>query len=139
MANRRFYDDAFYVESFYENGHSRVAVKRVYWSEDLEEVFYFVPINSDRRRSRSFTERRGRSRSPKQRTLRRTKSTGNIATNGLSDFSCIMVQKSLQFLTRELPDMSLHCNNGDEKTNWGSLKQLYSMSEWLRHEKGEWV
>ena len=139
MATRRYYDDAFYVESLYDGELHSVEVKRVHWSEDLEEIFYFVPSYSDRRRSRSFTERRGRSRSPKQRTLRRAKSTGNLTTNGFSEFSCVMVQRSLQFLTKGLTDLSIHYNSGDCKTNWGSLKQLYSMSERLKHEKGEWV
>ena len=139
MATRRCFDDAFYVENFYRRGYHEGQVKRVHWSEDLEEVFYFVPNHSGRRRSRSFTDRSSRSRSPKQRPLRRSMSTSNVAPNGHSQFSCIMVQKSLQFLTRELTDLSLHYNGGEGETNWGSLRQLYSMSERLRHEKGDWV
>lgn len=111
--------------------------KRVHWSQDLVEIFYFVPTNSNV--IPPFTAEycgTAASRKSRQRKARRTASS---LTRSAGQISTVMVMRGLQFITKQLNDLTVGSVSEDRSRRWDELLQLYMIRERLKDEKGDWV
>ena len=104
--------------------------KRVHWSTDLVEIFYFVP-NKDL--LPSFAEIRHR---------RATKNRGKRASSlsrSAEQISTVMVMKGLQLISTKLNDLTMGGITEDRNPRWDELLQIYIVKERLKDEKSDWV
>lgn len=108
--------------------------KRVHWSQDLVEIIYFVPTQNNSVLS-PLTEYCG---SPKLRKKKSRRSTNSL-TRSAGQISTVMVMRGLQFITRQLNDLSVGSVSEDRSRRWDELLQLYMIRERLKDEKGDWV
>ena len=108
--------------------------KRVHWSQDLVEIFYFVPTQNNSVIS-PLTEYCG---SPKLRK-KKSRRSANSLTRSAGQISTVMVMRGLQFITRQLNDLSVGSVSDDRSRRWDELLQLYMIKERLKDEKGDWV
>ena len=108
--------------------------KRVHWSQDLVEIFYFVPTQNSAVIP-PFSECSG---SPKLRR-KKTRGSANSLTRSAGQISTVMVMRGLQFITKQLNDLSVGSVSDDRSRKWDDLLQLYMIRERLKDEKGEWV
>ena len=106
--------------------------KRVHWSAELVEIFYFVP-NKDL--LPSFAEIRQR-RMSKSRSHRSRAST---LTRSAEQISTIMVMKGLQLISTKLNDLTVGNVAEDSNPRWDELLQIYIIKERLKDEKSDWV
>ena len=108
--------------------------KRVHWSQDLVEVFYFVPTNNaviPPFADYCSSNRKSRQRKPRRTASSLTRSAGQIST--------VMVMRGLQFITKQLNDLTVGRVSEDRSSRWDELLQLYMIRERLKDEKGDWV
>lgn len=109
--------------------------KRVHWSQDLVEIFYFVPTNNTV--IPPFTaEYCATGRKTRQKKARRTASA---LTRSAGQISTVMVMRGLQFITKQLNDLTVGSVSEDRSRRWDDLLQLYMIRERLKDEKGDWV
>ena len=109
--------------------------KRVHWSQDLVEIFYFVPTNNTV--IPPFTaEYCATGRKTRQKKARRTASA---LTRSAGQISTVMVMRGLQFITKQLNDLTVGSVSEDRSRRWDDLLQLYVIRERLKDEKGDWV
>ncbi|PFX20159.1 hypothetical protein AWC38_SpisGene15407 [Stylophora pistillata] len=108
--------------------------KRVHWSQDLVEVFYFVPTNNSV--IPPFADYCSSNRKSRQRKSRRTASS---LTRSAEQISTVMVMRGLQFITKQLNDLTVGSVSEDRSSRWDELLQLYMIRERLKDEKGDWV
>ena len=109
--------------------------KRVHWSQDLVEIFYFVPTQPNSVIP-PFTEYN--CGSPKLRK-KKPRRASNSLTRSAGQISTVMVMRGLQFITRQLNDLSVGSASDDRSRKWDELLQLYMIRERLKDEKGDWV
>ena len=109
--------------------------KRVHWSQDLVEIFYFVPTNNTVippfTAEYCATSRKSRQKKARRAASALTRSAGQIST--------VMVMRGLQFITKQLNDLSVGSVSEDRSRRWDDLLQLYMIRERLKDEKGDWV
>lgn len=109
--------------------------KRVHWSQDLVEIIYFVPTQSNPVLP-PFSEYYG---SPKFKRKKKQE-TANSLTRSAGQISTVMVMRGLQFITRQLNDLSVGSSLSDDRSRkWDDLLQLYMIRERLKDEKDDWV
>lgn len=108
--------------------------KRVHWSQDLVEIFYFVPTNNSV--IPPLTDYCATGRKPRQRKARRTATS---LTRSAGQISTVMVMRGLQFITKQLNDLTVGSVSEDRSRRWDDLLQLYMIRERLKDEKGDWV
>lgn len=108
--------------------------KRVHWSQDLVEIFYFVPTQNNSVIP-PFTEYCDSPRTRKKKSRR----SANSLTRSAGQISTVMVMRGLQFITRQLNDLSVGNVSDDRSRKWDELLQLYMIRERLKDEKGDWV
>lgn len=108
--------------------------KRVHWSQDLVEIFYFVPTQNNS----VISPLAEYCSSPKLRK-KKSRRTGNSLTRSAGQISTVMVMRGLQFITRQLNDLTVGSLSDDRSRRWDDLLQLYMIRERLKEEKGEWV
>lgn len=109
--------------------------KRVHWSQDLVEIFYFVPTNNAV--IPPFTaEYCATGRKTRQKNARRT---AGALTRSAGQISTVMVMRGLQFITKQLNDLTMGSVSEDRSRRWDDLLQLYMIRERLKDEKGDWV
>ena len=109
--------------------------KRVHWSQDLVEIFYFVPTHNVNGVVADCCAPR------RPRHQKRARRTASLLTRSAGQISTIMVMRGLQFITKQFNDLTVANVNGpDDRTRrWDELLQLYMIRERLKDEKGDWV